>query len=55
MEDGESLKEDLNRLMEWSNRWLLRFSAEKCKVMHIGHNIQTAYELSDQGKTDNLH
>ena len=54
MEDGESLQEDLNRLMEWSSRWLLRFNAEKCKVMHVGHSFQTVYTLTDEGKTYKL-
>ena len=35
--DRTILQKDLNRLHEWSNRWLLQFN-EKCKVMHIGRN-----------------
>ena len=32
------LQKDLDRLHEWSNRWLLQFNEEKCKVIHIGRN-----------------
>ncbi len=35
-QDGESLQNDINRLLEWSNNWLLQFNQEKCKVMHLG-------------------
>jgi hypothetical protein len=35
--DTINLKADLDRLMEWSNDWLLRFNGEKCKIMHIGN------------------
>ena len=34
--DQEVLQEDLNRLDEWSDRWQLKFNANKCMVMHIG-------------------
>ena len=36
--DRTILHKDLDRLHEWSNRWLLQFNEEKCKVMHIGRN-----------------
>jgi len=41
--DSESLQEDLNKLITWSQTWLLKFHPEKCKVMHIGHEINTGY------------
>ena len=34
-DDAESLQQDLNRLGEWSEKWLLKFNPTKCKVMHI--------------------
>ena len=30
------LQGDLNCLIEWSDKWLLRFNAAKCKAMHCG-------------------
>jgi len=34
--DRETLQEDLERLDDWSDRWQLKFNANKCMVMHIG-------------------
>jgi len=36
--DSIILQEDLDRLHLSSNTWQLRFNADKCKVMHIGHS-----------------
>ena len=36
-EDVETLQRDMDRLSEWSRKWLLSFNVEKCKTMHIGH------------------
>ena len=47
---GNSLQEDLHKLIKWSNKWLLRFNSEKCKVMHVGHNVGTEYHLMENGK-----
>jgi hypothetical protein len=35
-EDACQLQHDLVELEEWSNKWLLRFNPEKCKVLTIG-------------------
>jgi len=53
-EDSLGLQEDLNKLISWSQTWLLRFHPEKCKVMHIGHQINTEYKMEDSGKTVQL-
>ncbi len=34
------LQEDLNKLHQWPNIWLLKFSANKYKVMHLGSKKQ---------------
>jgi len=36
--DCMDLQEDLTNLQNWSDKWLLQFNAEKCKVMHVGDN-----------------
>ena len=33
-EDCHTLQEDLNKLVNWSEKWLMRFNTEKCKVLH---------------------
>ena len=38
-EDAGSLQEDLNRLVQWSEKLLLKFNPDKCKAMHIGHDL----------------
>jgi len=50
-EDSLGLQQDLNKLISWSQTWLLRFHPEKCKVMHIGHQINTEYKMEDSGET----
>lgn len=42
------LQKDLDRLMEWSVKWQLRFNVEKCKVMHIGgpRNERVGYRMA---------
>ena len=42
-----SLQRDLYELCNWTNKWLLRFNTEKCKIMHIGHNMPTRYYLRE--------
>jgi len=53
-EDSLGQQEDLNKLISWSQTWLLRFHPEKCKVMHIGHQISTEYKMEDSGNTVQL-
>jgi len=46
IDDSSSLQKDLDKLVEWSEEWLLSFNIEKCKVMHIGHSLPTPYTMS---------
>lgn len=47
--DVAALRRDMERLDEWSKKWLLSFNVEKCKTMHIGyHNQQADYYLSQR-------
>ena len=34
--DSDQLQDDLKAPEEWSKDWLVRFNAEKCKVVHLG-------------------
>ena len=48
-DDIMELQEDINKLVEWANKWRMSFNVDKCSVMHIGHNnIQSNYKMSNQ-------
>ena len=36
--DSDKLQTNINHMLEWSDRWLLRFNSEKCKILHVGKN-----------------
>ena len=43
--DRQHLQDDLNKLIEWSEKWQMLFNFGKCKCLHTGqgmkmHNIQ---------------
>ena len=47
--DRELLQEDLLKLQDWCQKWLLQFNEKKCKVMHIGRfNPKYNYHLNNQ-------
>ena len=35
-QDCKLIQEDLNKIQDWSDKWLLKFNKEKCRVIHIG-------------------
>lgn len=53
-DDAQALQNDLNRLTEWSKLWLLEFNSDKCKVMHLGHRLDTDYFLTKGTQTHKL-
>jgi len=40
----DSLQEDLNRFIQWSGKWLLKFNPDKYKVMDITYQRVTMKE-----------
>ena len=43
------LQEDINKLVELANKWQMSFKADKCSVMHIGHNnMKNSHNISNQ-------
>ena len=43
------LQEDIDKLVEWENKWSMNFNVDKCSVMHIGHNnMHGNYNMSNQ-------
>ncbi|GAB0179404.1 mitochondrial enolase superfamily member 1 [Grus japonensis] len=46
LEGRATLQEDLDRLEEWANKNLMKFSKDKCKVLHLGkHNPGVQHSL----------
>ena len=35
--DKQSLQDDLDNLVKWSEKWQMLFNFGKCKCIHIGH------------------
>jgi len=49
--DSEKIQEDLNSLAKWSDKWQLKFNADKCKSMHIGRgNPKQEYHMNSGNK-----
>ena len=46
-EDIISLQSDLNGLADWSDKGLLRFNIDKCKVMPLGPKQKSTYCIRD--------
>ena len=42
-------KEDLNKLITWSEKWRLGFNHDKSKTMHICHKFSMAYRMAIRG------
>ena len=51
LDSCKELQDDLNKLQEWSNKWLMNFNTSKCKVMHMGKSkFRPKYEYTLNGK-----
>lgn len=45
-EQRKKLQGDLDSLVEWADKWQLRFNADKCKVLHLGYgNPEFEYDM----------
>ncbi|CAM5087761.1 unnamed protein product [Eretmochelys imbricata] len=43
----EGLQKDLTKLGDWATKWQMKFSVDKCKVMHTGkHNPNYTYTMT---------
>jgi hypothetical protein len=48
VEDAARLQADIDRIVEWCDRWLMKLNVGKCKVMHIGFkNPRSMYYMKD--------
>ena len=46
--DKQSLQDDLDKLVKWSEKWQMLFNFGKCKYIHIGHgNMDKEYKMGD--------
>ena len=48
-QDCESLQRDVDTLQDWSDKCLLKFNTEKCKIMQVGHELNTKYHMGQSG------
>jgi len=53
-QDAAKLQEDLDMLSDWSARWLLKFNPQKCKLMHLRHNMDTKYHITQDNQEWNI-
>ncbi len=37
-EDVQILQNDIDKLKDWSDKWLMKFNKDKCHTIHFGHN-----------------
>jgi len=45
-QDYIELQADLTTLVKWSKKWQMKFNADKCKVLHLGHrNRKSVYKM----------
>ena len=46
--DKQSLQDDLDKLVKWSEKWRMFLNFGKCKCIHIGHgNMDEEYKMGD--------
>ena len=54
-EDQKLLQADLTNMEKWSQKWLLRFHPQKCKIMTIArnkNNSEREYKMTDSQNND---
>ena len=53
--DQDQLQEDINRLCQWSDDWLLKFNVRKCKVVTFGtQKFEFDYTMIEDGIAQEL-
>ena len=63
--DRQHLQDDLNKLIEWSEKWQMLFNFGKCNCLHTGHGnedaqytmgtvLNTTLKEKDLGLTKNI-
>ena len=49
----ETMQNDLDELVQWSNKWQLKFHPEKCGVLKLGRERETEYFMNSKDKDGN--
>ena len=52
--DRKIPQNDIDRIVEWSNTWLLKFHPDKCKVMKLGNKINKDHMVNYKMGAQNL-
>lgn len=52
--DSTKLQDDLDSVVEWTQRWKLQLNYDKCKVLHLRQKHQTTYTMGDGVNKVNL-
>lgn len=48
LEASQEIQNDLNKIYDWTKKWLINLNINKCSVLHIGkRNPQLEYQLND--------
>jgi len=54
-EQNTVLQDDINSLVTWSEKWQLKFNADKCVTLHLGYNNrQHTYSMTSNGNSQIL-
>ena len=54
-EKRDALQQCVNHMFQWSQTWQMKFNAQKCKVLHVGHsNIKHQYSLNGEPLTSEI-
>ena len=49
--DVNQLQKAINEMFEWTEKWLLRFNKDKCKILHLGtKNPKNDYFIGSEGQ-----
>ena len=49
--DTKCLQNTIDEMYSWTNKWLLKFNKEKCKVLHLGkNNSKYEYFIGNEGE-----
>ena len=54
-EDVDKLQKGINDMVQWSEKWLMRFNSKKCKILHLGkNNKKHVYHMKEGNETRQL-
>jgi ribonuclease P/MRP protein subunit RPP40 len=54
-EDVISMQQDINSVVKWCDKWLMKLNYSKCKIMHIGKNNPKSEYFMEDKATNSTH